>query len=49
MVLAIDKSRINYGSNFNDLASSPLSGAEIPFPQVDLAFAESAFNVAMPV
>ena len=48
MVLAIDKSRINYGSNFNDLAITA-SGAEIPFPEVAISLKEYAFNLMMPV
>jgi hypothetical protein len=48
MVLAIDKDRINYGSNFNDLSVSA-SGPEIPFPEVAIALKEYAFNLMMPV
>ena len=48
MVLAIDKSRINYGSNFNDLAITA-SGTEIPFPEVAISLKEYAFNLMMPV
>ncbi len=47
-VLAMDKERMNYGTAL-DGAKFTISGAEIPFPQVELAFAESAFNVTMPV
>ncbi|RYI21032.1 MAG: DUF2125 domain-containing protein [Acetobacteraceae bacterium] len=47
-VLAMNKDRLNYGSSLNG-AKFSISGAEIPFPQVDVAFAESGFNVAMPV
>jgi len=47
-VVAMNKDRLNYGTSLNG-AKFTMSGAEIPFPQVDLAFAESAFNVAMPV
>jgi hypothetical protein len=47
-VLALDKTRLNYGTALNG-AKFTVSGAEIPFPQVDVAFAESAFNVDMPV
>ncbi len=46
--VAMDKTRLNYGTALNG-AKFTMSGAEIPFPQVDLAFAESAFNVVMPV
>jgi Uncharacterized protein conserved in bacteria (DUF2125) len=48
MVLAIDKTRINYGSNFADLAISA-SGPEIPFPEVAMSLKEYAFNLMMPV
>jgi Uncharacterized protein conserved in bacteria (DUF2125) len=47
-VLAMDKARLNYGTALNG-AKFTVSGAEIPFPQLELAFAESAFNVNMPV
>ena len=47
-VLAMNKDRMNYGTSLNG-AKFTMSGAEIPFPQVELAFAESAFNVMMPV
>lgn len=47
-VVAMDKTRLNYGSSLTG-AKFTISGAEIPFPQVDLAFAESGFNVLMPV
>lgn len=47
-VVAMNKDRLNYGTSLNG-AKFTMSGADIPFPQVDLAFAESAFNVAMPV
>ncbi|MCC6519942.1 MAG: DUF2125 domain-containing protein [Tabrizicola sp.] len=47
-VVAMDKLRMTYGTALNG-AKFTLSGAEIPFPQVELAFAESAFNVAMPI
>lgn len=46
--VALNKERLNYGTELNG-AKFTISGAEIPFPQVDVAFAESAFNVAMPV
>lgn len=46
--LAMDKDRMNYGTAL-DGAKFMLSGAEIPFPQIEVAFAESAFNVLMPV
>jgi hypothetical protein len=47
-VLAMNKDRMNYGSSLNG-AKFTISGAEIPFPQVEVAFAESGFNVLMPV
>ena len=47
-VLAMDKSRLNYGSSL-DGAKFTVSGADIPFPQVEVAFAKSGFNVMMPV
>ncbi len=47
-VLAMDKDRLNYGTSLNG-AKFTISGAEIPFPQVEVAFAESGFNVLMPV
>lgn len=47
-VLAMNKDRLNYGTSLNG-AKFTISGAEIPFPQVDVAFAESGFNIAMPV
>jgi Uncharacterized protein conserved in bacteria (DUF2125) len=46
--VALDKTRLNYGTALNG-AKFTVSGAEIPFPQVEVAFAESAFNVNMPV
>lgn len=46
--LAMDKTRMNYGTSLNG-AKFTVSGAQIPFPQVELAFAESGFNLLMPV
>jgi hypothetical protein len=46
-ILAIDKARVNYGSSMQG-ASFTVSGAQIPFPEVVVAFAESAFNVLIP-
>jgi hypothetical protein len=46
-VLALDKVRVNYGSSLSG-ASFSISGAEIPFPEVVVSFAESAFNVLVP-
>lgn len=47
-VLAMDKARMNYGTTLSG-AKFTISGAEIPFPQVEVAFADSAFNLLMPV
>ncbi|MDZ4089071.1 MAG: DUF2125 domain-containing protein [Tabrizicola sp.] len=47
-VVAMDKTRLNYGSSLNG-AKFTVSGADIPFPQVEVAFAESGFNIVMPV
>ena len=47
-VLAMDKTRMNYGTSLNG-AKITVSGPEIPFPQVEVAFAESGFNILMPV
>lgn len=47
-VLAMDKVRMNYGTTLSG-AKFTISGAEIPFPQVEVAFADSAFNLLMPV
>ena len=46
--VAMNKDRMNYGTSLTG-AKFTVSGAEIPFPQVELAFAESGFNVMMPV
>ncbi|WP_137109456.1 DUF2125 domain-containing protein [Rhodobacter sp. SY28-1] len=46
--VAMNKDRMSYGTSLNG-AKFTVSGAEIPFPQVELAFAESGFNVLMPV
>jgi hypothetical protein len=46
--IEMNKDRMNYGSSFNG-AKFTVSGAEIPFPQVELAFAESGFNILMPI
>lgn len=47
VTLAMDKTRLNYGSSLTG-ASIKVSGAQIPFPEVALTFAESAFNILMP-
>jgi Uncharacterized protein conserved in bacteria (DUF2125) len=46
--VALDKTRLNYGTALSG-AKFTVSGPEIPFPQLEVAFAESAFNVDMPV
>ena len=46
--VAMSKDQLNYGTTLNG-AKFLVSGAEIPFPQVEVAFAESAFKVVMPV
>ena len=46
--LAMNKDQLTYGTSLNG-AKFTVSGAEIPFQQVDLGFAESAFKVVMPV
>ena len=46
-VLALDKARINYGSSLRG-AQFTVSGAQIPFPEVAVGFAETAFNVLIP-
>lgn len=48
MVVAMDKTRLTYGTSLNG-AKFTISGADIPFPQVEVAFAESGFNFMMPV
>lgn len=48
LVLAIDKERVNYGTGLKG-ASFTVSGPEIPFPEVVVNFAESAFSILMPV
>ena len=48
LVLAMNKDRMNYCTSLTG-AKFTMSGAEIPFPQVEVAFAESGFNVLMPV
>lgn len=47
VTLAMDKARVNYGTSLNG-ASIKMSGAQIPFPEVALNFAESGFNVLIP-
>jgi Uncharacterized protein conserved in bacteria (DUF2125) len=46
--VAMSKDQLNYGTSLNG-AKFVVSGAEVPFPQVEVAFGESAFKVVMPV
>jgi Uncharacterized protein conserved in bacteria (DUF2125) len=46
--LKMDKTRMVYGTSLQG-ARFVVSGAEIPFPQIEVGFADSAFNVQMPV
>ena len=46
--LAMSKDRLNYGTSFLG-GSFTASGPEIPFPEVVMGFAESAFSILMPV
>lgn len=46
--VAMDKTRLDYGTSLTG-AKFTVSGAEIPFPLVEVAFAESGFNLLMPV
>ncbi len=46
--MAMDKTQLSYGTSLNG-GKVTVSGAEIPFPQVEVAFAESGFNLLMPV
>lgn len=46
--LAMNKAEMIYGTALQG-ARFVVSGAEIPFPQVEVGFADSAFNVRMPV
>lgn len=45
---AMDGETLSYGATGKD-ASFTLSGGQIPFPQVNVAYKESAFNLLMPV
>ncbi|SEN81789.1 hypothetical protein SAMN04488103_10845 [Gemmobacter aquatilis] len=45
---AMDASRLSYGGAARDV-SATMSGPEIPFPQLNLAYKEGAFNFLMPV
>jgi Uncharacterized protein conserved in bacteria (DUF2125) len=46
--VAMSKDQLTYGTSLNG-AQFVVSGAEVPFPQVEVAFGESAFKVVMPV
>jgi hypothetical protein len=46
--LAMDKDRMNYATSFAG-GNFTVSGPEIPFPQVEVGFAETAFGFLMPV
>ncbi|WP_054304259.1 DUF2125 domain-containing protein [Gemmobacter sp. LW-1] len=45
---AMDASRLAYGAGAKD-ARVTVSGAQIPFPQVNFGYKEGAFNLVMPV
>jgi hypothetical protein len=47
-VLAIDKTKVNYGTSVKDFVVN-MSGPAIPFPEVAFVFKEGAFNVLLPV
>lgn len=47
-VLALDESRMTYGTSLSG-ARFTLSSHDLPFPQIEMAFAESGFNLVMPV
>ena len=44
----MDATKLAYGGTARD-ASMTISGGQIPFPQVNLAYKEGAFNLVMPV
>ncbi|MDP4033207.1 MAG: hypothetical protein Q8P60_10220 [Pseudorhodobacter sp.] len=46
--VAMDKTRLAYGAGSRDVAIT-VSGSDIPFPEVVVKFAESAFDILMPV
>lgn len=46
--LALDKNAVSYGTSFAG-GNFTVSGPEIPFPEVAVTFAESAFGFLMPV
>ena len=48
LTFALDAGKLAYGGTVKD-SNFTLSGAQIPFPQVNLASKEGAFNLAMPV
>lgn len=47
-VLAVNRDRVNYGTALRG-ASFIASSPDIPFPEVTVSFAETAFNVLLPV
>ncbi len=46
--VGMDKSKITYGSGMKNVVLS-LSGADIPFPKLDVSYGEGAFKVMMPI
>lgn len=48
VTIALDKDRLAYGGGVKE-ASLKVSGAQIPFPELTASFAESAFDLQMPV
>ena len=48
LAFAMDAAKLSYGGTAKD-ASFTISGAQIPVPQVNLAYKEGAFNFVMPV
>ena len=48
LTFAMDGAALSYGGTAKD-ASFTISGGQIPFPQVNLAYKEGAFNLLMPV
>ncbi len=48
LTFAMDGTRLAYGGTAKD-AKASISGAQIPMPQIDIAYKEGAFNLVMPV
>ena len=48
LVFAMNADRLNYGGGAKDVALK-MSGSEIPFPELAVSYAESAFNLLMPI